>query len=539
MEDPMKWTTDEIVKQLCHFIILYTTAECPVPDQSTCLSLESVIRQQGTTGANLLEDANTEISQVMGRQSYVCIVRLLRSKSTSYQHKIAIKGVQSCQIEDTTAAGEGRKRRRVEPQSIQLSTAPSYARNEREQTWFHLMHWENGNTYSDPEESMDDDEEADEDQDEDDSEEEADEDDDDITEEDAVNPEIPRKGKLSSEEIIRIMNDCIDKYTEDWEPGKDQEEDYITDAAILLENAIRSGQQKLLVTKNQAKIDWLRSRLDATGDRIFAEAWSREEALRRQCRALEETVNQLQEAEWLLAIYQSGAVENRPTSSASVPDIIDLGSGSDSSDDREDIVSVHSPEPKSARPTIEEFVESDLQPTPTRPITVISDNPGQASIRSISEWDWESLIEKKDRKRIVMKVINEMSVEKREMIRTRINNVRKHDLVAEIPACINMFRQSGGTNMKMRGVLPRDLPKIMAFTRLFLCWWLAGNYFDTDAKEWRMEDLAEALDGGSQDRNIFYDWVRHVFNNTFSLESCSKPFAPSQAEIIVISDDED
>jgi hypothetical protein len=90
----------------------------------------------------------------------------------------------------------------------------------------------------------------------------------------------------------------------------------------------------------------------------------------------------------------------------------------------------------------------------------------------------------------------------------------------------------------MPGVLPRDLSKIITCTKLFLSWWLADNYFQKEATEWRLTELSECLEEGSEDPQIFYDWVRYVLANTFSPKALSTPFAPSQAEIIAISDDE-
>ena len=89
----------------------------------------------------------------------------------------------------------------------------------------------------------------------------------------------------------------------------------------------------------------------------------------------------------------------------------------------------------------------------------------------------------------------------------------------------------------MRGVLPRDNYKIVVFTKLFLCWWMADNAFKRETPQRRLEELLQCLEDGSTDPGIFYDWVRYVFAHTFSEEALSTPHLPSQAEVIVIDDD--
>jgi hypothetical protein len=92
---------------------------------------------------------------------------------------------------------------------------------------------------------------------------------------------------------------------------------------------------------------------------------------------------------------------------------------------------------------------------------------------------------------------------------------------------------------KMQGVLPRDMPKIVTFTRLFLCWWLCDNYFRVEPSKWRLQELEQCLLGGSPDPSTFYDYLNTTMQTTFSVEALRHPEQPSQAEIIEISDDDD
>jgi hypothetical protein len=106
----------------------------------------------------------------------------------------------------------------------------------------------------------------------------------------------------------------------------------------------------------------------------------------------------------------------------------------------------------------------------------------------------------------------------------------------EIPRCVAMLLRDDN---KIHGILPRDLEKIKNFTKLFLSWWLADNYLYKDVKKWRLEELAQCLNEKSEDPEIFYNWVHHVLENTFSKEALANPRTPSQAEIITISDSDD
>lgn len=552
--DPRAWNTDTLIDQLCRSTDVYKIANCDVPDSSHRSSLEEALRRKRMTGASIFEDTDAEVSEIMGPRTYVCVLRLLRSQSMSHQQQVAANGVQRITINSPTkhqnaaiiAGDDGRKRRRIALETIEPGTKPNLPQStvETEQTWDHLRHWQQDEEVSDGEEPLDETSDIEEPL----GEEEDEEEDDEMeleVETELQNPS--RVGKLSHEEVISIINDSIEEFTAKWKPDKEQ----LAESKVLLDNATTDGDHRQqLINEYHDKIDYLQSRLDRLGDHILHAAWNTEGPLRRMCKTLEGSVDNLQEAEWLLAMLESGPevedVRNVPTH---MVEIIDLGSESDSPDDQEDngIPSEHSPEVDGARPSVEGIIKPSIETqhatssTSTRTANprVSQDNPSQASIRSVRDWDWDLLVMNKDRKRIVMKVISEMSAEDRETIRSRINNIPRANLFTEISGCIAMLEVEGNGKMKMPGVLPRDLPKIIAFTKLFLSWWTARNCFHADTKEWRPGDLSQALHAGSEDRHIFCDWVHHIFKNTFSMEALRKPLAPSQSEVIVISDDDD
>lgn len=91
----------------------------------------------------------------------------------------------------------------------------------------------------------------------------------------------------------------------------------------------------------------------------------------------------------------------------------------------------------------------------------------------------------------------------------------------------------------MPGILQQVLVKIVTFTRLFLCWWLCGEYLEKDPSREQLEELTDCLQKRSQDPATFCDYVDTVLGSTFGLEALNEPILPSQAETIQISDDDE
>lgn len=191
---------------------------------------------------------------------------------------------------------------------------------------------------------------------------------------------------------------------------------------------------------------------------------------------------------------------------------------------------------RSQKPTQSQLSDRLSSAASKRALSNNKESPEVASISTVAKWRWEDLVQQSDRKRIIMKAIYEMSNVERELLRTRIMTVRKKNLLMEILQCVAMLLR--GDN-KMKGVLPRDLDKIMKFTKLFFSWWLADNYLQKTVEKWQLEELVQCFEEKSEDSDTFYNWINHVLENTFSREALAKPYAPSQAEIIVISDSDD
>lgn len=171
-------------------------------------------------------------------------------------------------------------------------------------------------------------------------------------------------------------------------------------------------------------------------------------------------------------------------------------------------------------------------PLPVSSRALLGDAPESASISTVNRWSWAELEETQDRKRVVSKAICELRMTDREIIRQRLQKVGRANMVREVPGCLDMLLRG---NKRMPGILPQDLPKIMNFTRLFLCWWLCGNYIQKEPSGLDLTELRDRLRDGSSEPSIFCDYVRTVLSTTFSHAAFSRPTQPSQAEIIEIS----
>ncbi|KAF9695011.1 hypothetical protein EKO04_007050 [Ascochyta lentis] len=399
---------------------------------------------------------------------------------------------------------------------------------------------------------------------------------------------------LDKDRVTEIINECIEVYTNAWKPGKGEtkhkdergvgEAPVVYDIATMRKEAEAAGQREKLVRTYLAEAEYYRYRIDKICDEILEDPGDTVASVKMKCRNLEVTVELLEQANWLASVYETpsdsnngddsqtedSVVSNNPHLPAAQPlersqqqispvEFIDLGTPSDSSDfesDHEPLkdgsttparnkdkrepstqTRVLAPEPMIAD-TIEtpNLVAAAATLTARSSRTPLGDAPEHASIATVSRWTWPQLIETQDRKRIVSKAIHDLSPHKKEMIRQRLQNVGRTNMIREIPACVDMLLRG---DARMPGILPQDLPKIVTFTKLFLCWWLCGDYFSEEPSKQGLEELARCLRQNSPDPATFCDYVDTILNTTFSHAALSNPMQPSQAEIIEISDDDE
>ncbi|RMZ70909.1 chromatin-remodeling complex atpase chain isw-1 [Pyrenophora seminiperda CCB06] len=264
-------------------------------------------------------------------------------------------------------------------------------------------------------------------------------------------------------------------------------------------------------------------------------------------------------AGWMKDIYQLPPVANsdekdepqphdyppvHPSQPGAFVEIIDLGSPSVSSGD-EVVMPGDAADIRRRSSTPDSIITESVEPIIATHPELISaaipvnhtDESQLASISTIRRCLLADLIEYSDRKRVVSKAISKLRADDRELIRNRVQLIGKMASTREITACVDML-WSGES--KLRGVLPRDMPKILVFVNLFLSWWFCRDYLKgPKASKADLADLKLSIEDGSAKMDVFYDYVHTVMGTTFSEKALQHPERPSQAEIIEISDDDD
>ncbi|KAL1793472.1 hypothetical protein ACET3X_008454 [Alternaria dauci] len=391
-----------------------------------------------------------------------------------------------------------------------------------------------------------------------------------------------KQSKLSQGEIVRIINEQIELYSNAWVPNKDipldEQIDYNPETMWV--EAEAKGEREKLAQKYEIQHEYFRGRLDTLCNHITEDPGSNAKQVQQQCKNLEVTVDSMELAGWLRDIYKLEPVEDgeeehvlddqprlqQDTSTHRVEpisEIIDLGSPSCPSDIEGGNAPLFDndlgPAANSARtqyngrtrsPTADSVIADSVEPVvyahagylesesalPIRTPINHGDEPENASIATIRRWRWEDLSEHLDRKRVVSKVIQELESNDRETIRSRIQSIGKTSLVKEIRACVDMLCKR---ETKLQGVLQRDMHKILTFTALFLSWWFCSNYSrGPKASRRDLEELRACMDDGVAETSTFYDYVYTIMGTTFSEQALQHPDQPSQAEIIEISDDD-
>ena len=358
------------------------------------------------------------------------------------------------------------------------------------------------------------------------------------------------RSKLSSDQVVEIINERIEYYTRSWRPNKGaaKGEEIQDNPEIIWDEAEATGQREQYIKSYEDELAYYKQRLDILCDQIVAFPGRNAEQVRHQCSNLEVTIDSMELADWLLSIYRLDPVDDsdddqapngtiEPHSQIAAhqlkpsAEIIDLGSPSETSGGEEENAMFldHSTEPATT-------IAATVEPQPPTSNASHGDDPEYASIATVLRWRWADLVNAQDRKRIVSKVVHEMGTEDRELIRTRLRQVGKSNMTREIFACVGMLVKG---ESRMYGVLLRDLPKIVTFTRLFLSWWFCDNCFREQPSIWHLKELQQCLDDGSSDPRTFCNYLDTIMATTFSEEALRHPERPSQAEIIEISDDDE
>jgi len=136
-----------------------------------------------------------------------------------------------------------------------------------------------------------------------------------------------------------------------------------------------------------------------------------------------------------------------------------------------------------------------------------TNHPENATKSMIESWDWEVLEERRDRKRIVLKILSEVGEADRAMMEARIKTIKKNNFIDEVARGVGMLRRH---EEKIRGVLHVDLPKIIRFTKLYLAWNLCMHQAWTeDVSQRELEDVLKQTKNRG-DLDAFYVFVKRV-----------------------------
>lgn len=417
----------------------------------------------------------------------------------------------------------------------------------------HLLHWEMLeedqdfiNELDEEEDDRDDEEdEANDDEIEGTSEEDDDDDDDDDGDDDERSG-----GKVSMETAIEIINDSMAKFTNKWDLAthmrrmgkrKAQWEDPVR----VWEKAEAEGSRPRLIEEYRSIVETNESMLDNMAKAICLNLGTKK-MMKKACKNLGGLVDNLEEAKWYLSIYEVSPEnssqdeddddEEQPQSleqEEEVPtrpysEVIDLGSSSPSPSLNEGMEEMASPLP--AKPSAASSATAIFNAQNFR--VPLGSKPEMSSIRTISGWNMANLIEDKDRKRIVMKVFVDMGRAGQNMVRSRFRAVKKPNLLEEIRRCIDAEHRK---EARIQGVLPSDMPKILVVKRFFFCWWFADDFMQKTPTEEQLDELVTELPH-CEDLAIFYDWVYYLIHKNLSIRAFHKRHAPSDAEVIVLSD---
>jgi hypothetical protein len=309
--DPWSWTVDELVAQLCHSNALFLAAgyASNTPDLQ---ALEGQLRSQGVTGTTFLTvldrrtlviENDLEIPRLSQRIALMAVVELLRNRSYAYKQRAATAGVGSLNINkaqpslserlngssiDDTLDDAGRKRRKVTHISraplstvprqtiapIASAAGPSEQALANEDEFSHLLRWQNAADNEEldlaAEEDIDDDEQyimgdA------------AEEDPRDVPDEDAGGaPGPPTRTRQNQDQIVDIINERIEFYTNAWAPNKGvvRGDEIEYDPQRMWEEAEAPGERQALVKKYQTDHAYYSLRLDRICEEIVAYAGS-------------------------------------------------------------------------------------------------------------------------------------------------------------------------------------------------------------------------------------------------------------------------
>jgi hypothetical protein len=267
-KDAWSWTVDDLVNNVCRSSALFHAAGCRLEDLPNTTTLEAQLRDQEVTGATFLTalDSHTlryelGIQNLGQRTALLTVIEFLRQQSSGYWQQTTTTGVEALQIRNdpilappynseplghsATLDPSVRKRqktahvttiplpvsRQAPPATSALSATPKAEPIvDSSGQWDHLIHWEHADDRAVGTEDLATDGEA-----ENEFEVEGEEERSDSGESEVEGPiQTQGQSRISREEIVDIINDQIEHYTNAWKPNhgviKGDEIDYDPEA---------------------------------------------------------------------------------------------------------------------------------------------------------------------------------------------------------------------------------------------------------------------------------------------------------------------
>lgn len=120
-------------------------------------------------------------------------------------------------------------------------------------------------------------------------------------------PRIPERTLLTKDRRTEIVNEEIERYTSKWKPNKGVpiREHEKFDHETLWGNVRTSGQREEKVQQYEAEVEKFRDLLEERCDTIVNQPENSAATMRRVCGNLEQTINNLERAKYLLDIYKN------------------------------------------------------------------------------------------------------------------------------------------------------------------------------------------------------------------------------------------
>ncbi|OCL05733.1 hypothetical protein AOQ84DRAFT_298354 [Glonium stellatum] len=174
------------------------------------------------------------------------------------------------------------------------------------------------------------------------------------------------------------------------------------------------------------------------------------------------------------------------------------------------------PRPQSPHSVIDLTFSSDASPTTDTPVRSypteipasqkFNGAPENSSPAEIKNWNWGELIQRDDRKRLIIKLLSTIDSTDRNMMKHRIQEVKERFFVDELKRGLGALCSG---RLRIEGVQQDTFEKIIKFSRLYICWhscspkWWNNN-FDKQGLQEMVQDI-------NNNRKKLEDFYRFLF----------------------------